>query len=344
MLYLVTGTPGSGKTQYTLKQVTQDEHFKDRDVYTWGIPGLSPDLGWKEITDPEKWDSEVPNGAIVIIDEAHSVFPRLKIGSQKPPHFEPLSTHRHRGLDVFVITQYPNDLDIYVRGRVGWHYHLKRKMGYEASIVHKANEAFYPGDKDAMAKCETEVYKFDKKVWELYKSATVHNVQKKFPKKLLLLPVLLVLAIVTIFWAYSVLAKSIEDKMPETALEIVQDPSAAEGDSAAQSVVPQVHMTAIDQATYLRQYVPRVEGQPWTAPRYDDLMQARRAPKPAGCIHNKYTNVCRCITRDGSDLAVTREYCMGWMSGKFRFFDDTIPDTGYSSEPSSNNRLEDGKT
>jgi len=342
MLYLVTGTPGAGKTQYTLKQVTQDEHFKNRDVYTYGIPGLSADLGWHELTDPEKWDQEVSNGSVVIIDEAHAVFPRLKVGSQKPKHFEPLSTHRHRGLDVFVITQYPNDLDIYVRGRVGWHYHLKRKMGMEASIIHKANEAFYPGDKEAMGKCQTEIYKFDKKTWELYDSATVHNVQKKFPKKLLWLPVGVIVAVACIGFAYKTLAGMIQTD-PQKQFEIVDHPteSIAEGQ---ESVIPKIHMTAVDTATYLRQYVPRVEGQPWTAPRYDELMQPRRAPKPAGCIHNKHTNVCRCITRDGADLAVTREYCMGWMSGKFKYFDDTIPDTDYSRGPTDDNRLEDGET
>ena len=343
MLYLITGTPGAGKTQYTLKEITQNEFFKDREVYTWGIPGLSADLGWHEITDPEKWDEEVPNGACLVIDEAHTVFPRLKVGNNKPPHYEPLSTHRHKGLDIFVITQYPNDLDIYVRGRVGWHYHLKRKMGLEASIVHKQNEAFYPGDPKQMEKCETEIYKFDKKVWELYDSATIHNVQKKWPKKLLWLPVGLLVAFGCTAWAYATLT-SIEDKRfeivepsadiraPLDALNTTIQGSKATGSRGIQ--------TPSQVSTYLAQYLPRVEGQPWTAPRYDQLNVPARMPKPAGCLHNKHTNVCRCITYDGSPIDVTREYCLAWMTGKYKYFDDTVPNPRYSQEPSSSNELE----
>lgn len=334
MLYLVTGTPGSGKTQKTLKEVTKNAHFQKRDVYYWGIPGLSKDLGWTELEEAEKWDEIVPDGAVLIIDEAHTIFPRLKVGNDKPPHFIPLSTHRHRGLDIFIITQYPNDLDIYVRGRVGWHWHLKRKMGVEASVVHIANEAFYPGDKDAMAKCETEVYKFDKDVWKLYDSATVHNVQRRFPKKLLWVPVLFLVGGGLAYTAYANLQTMTDEPIEETPSSnqkplTILEPSEQKSQALRSDTV-----------SYLSQYVPRVEGQPWTAPRYDDLNKPVSVPKPAGCIHNRKTNVCRCITQQGTPLAVKRSFCLAWMDNTQRFFDDTVSDDEYASVPTRDKNFE----
>jgi len=335
MLYLVTGTPGSGKTQYSLKKLTQDKHFQDRKIYTWGIPELDPELGWTELEDPEKWDEVVPDGAVIIIDECHTIFPRLKVGNEKLPHYIPLSTHRHRGLDIFLITQYPTDVDIYVRGRVNWHYHLKRKMGMEASVVHKNNEAFDPKDKMDLHRAQTEIYKFDKKIWELYKSATVHNVEKKFPKWLLFAPIGLLVFIGSGWYAVDVLANlgGVEDTPISENVVINTGGPETPRTSPAQTKRALV--------SYLSQYVPRVEGQPWTAPRYDELMQPARAPKPAGCIHNKHTNVCRCITRDGSPLDVKREFCLGWMSGKYKYFDDTISDDRHNNRPTDDTVLEE---
>jgi zona occludens toxin len=327
MLYLVTGTPGSGKTQKTLKEVTQNAHFQKRDVYYWGIPGLSKDLGWTELENAEEWDSAVPDGSVLIIDEAHTIFPRLKVGNDKPPHYIPLSTHRHRGLDIFIITQYPNDLDIYVRGRVGWHWHLKRKMGVEASVVHIANEAFYPGDKDAMSKCETEVYKFDKKVWELYDSATVHNVQKRFPKKLLWAPVLIIFGVFIAYTAFANLKGMTSDE---------EQPQIAKSSGTPKQSTLTILDPESTQIAYLQQYVPRVPGQPWTAPRYDGLNKPVSVPKPAGCIRNITKNTCRCISQQGTPLDVKRSFCLAWMAGD-RMFDDTTSDLEYSYGKQSKN-------
>jgi len=71
VITLTTGTPGAGKSLYTIAQIKEKAEKENREVYFYGIKDLM--LPWNEMDDPKQWDS-LPAGAIIVIDECQTVF------------------------------------------------------------------------------------------------------------------------------------------------------------------------------------------------------------------------------------------------------------------------------
>ncbi len=131
MINLVTGLPGSGKTLWTLTTVVDYVEKENkaliaqgkspRQVYYHGIPDLT--LDWIKMESPEDWIN-LPSHSIVVIDECQSTF-RPRAASVKPPPFiAEFETHRHKGLDFFLLTQHPMLIDGNIRRLAGKHYHV----------------------------------------------------------------------------------------------------------------------------------------------------------------------------------------------------------------------------
>lgn len=129
MIVLITGAPGSGKTLYAVSRLLQ-ESFKGRVAYVNNVRDLIlPHEVLSGEGDPPPPDSDVfhwfdgrvPNGAVVVIDEAQRVFRPRSATSAVPQHVARLETHRHQGLDFVIITQHPQLIDVNVRRLVGRH-------------------------------------------------------------------------------------------------------------------------------------------------------------------------------------------------------------------------------
>lgn len=69
MMYLITGMPGNGKTLYAVDFIRK-ERAKGREVFS-DIKGLTIE-GVQPA--PDDWRT-IPNGALVVYDEAHKRFP-----------------------------------------------------------------------------------------------------------------------------------------------------------------------------------------------------------------------------------------------------------------------------
>ena len=121
MITLITGAPGAGKTAALVDLLTQ--LGKDRAIYCHGIPELSIDH--QELVDPATWPDTVPDGSIVVIDEVQTIWRPSGPGQRIPDHIAKLETHRHRGLDFYIITQGPNLAHSNVRALVGRHIPLR---------------------------------------------------------------------------------------------------------------------------------------------------------------------------------------------------------------------------
>lgn len=133
MIYLRTGSNGTGKTLLTLRDVRAKSLLENRPVYHNGrfevVPG-GPLDAWQKV-DFKDWQS-VPDGAIFIIDECHNDMPLRGSSAPLPECIKMLAEHRRRGFDFYLITQHPMNLDAFVRrliGSPGWHQHLKRVSG-----------------------------------------------------------------------------------------------------------------------------------------------------------------------------------------------------------------------
>lgn len=120
---LITGLPGHGKGLYSLDIVNKLEKSSGRPVYYHNVKDLN--LKWHQLDKPQEWVN-CPEGSIILLDEAWQSFP-LRPNAQIPPDFvAQLATHRHKGYDIFIVTQQPTQLDTFVRKLIDKHFHVVR--------------------------------------------------------------------------------------------------------------------------------------------------------------------------------------------------------------------------
>lgn len=202
-VWLYTGLPGAGKTLCVVQELIEQILKPGPDgsvppVYA-DIKGLAYDrLGVHRLVPEDctsrdeaiehcrKW-YEVEDGAYIIIDECQRVFPVRNSAAAVPRYVSEFETHRHHGFNILLITQGPNLFDKHVRTLVERHVHLKRTFGLSRSLrVEWPNCEDSPQSSFTIRRGVTSTFKFPVKYYGLYKSATIHNQQRRVPWKLLL--------------------------------------------------------------------------------------------------------------------------------------------------------------
>lgn len=302
MLIMVTGLPGAAKTLYTLSKLVPQ--YRGRKIFTHGIPAIDHEyFGTQDLDDPEKW-YEVPEASVVIIDEAQKVFPVRPAGSQVPRKCSEFETHRHKGLDIILLTQDGSLMDVHVRKLCGKHIHVLRLFGSETSNVYEYAEfQRAPAEKAARKQAiSTRSFKFPKEIFDHYKSADAHTVKRKLPLKLFVFPIALVVLVALIY--YAVIAVKKLSITEEDLNEQIYGVPSANSDQQMQS----------NPLAYQLSFLPVIDGLPWTAPAYNRVMQVRSAPKPH-CIRyetHPQSNLfrCTCYTQQVTKmLDVPQEVC-----------------------------------
>jgi len=173
MLNLITGSPGSGKTLYVVDLLKNETA---RTVYNDGVPVLK--LPWIPINAHE-W-AAIPDGSILVVDECQRIWPVRDPKKPVPPDIQLFETHRHRGIDVYLMTQHPKMLDHHIRRLVGNHIHLRRNFGLPSSLLLQANEVIDdPQNPDASV--QRSQFLFPSASYDFYKSAEVHTTPIKPP-------------------------------------------------------------------------------------------------------------------------------------------------------------------
>lgn len=302
MITLITGAPGAGKTAALVSMLA--ELAKDRAIYAHGIPDLKvPHIA---LEDPATWPDVVPDGSIVIIDEVQTVWRPSGPGQKIPDHIAKLETHRHRGLDFYIITQGPNLVHSNVRALVGRHVHL-RDIGVLGRWWYEWPETAdncRTGWKNAPIK---KRYKLPKHIFGSYKSASVHvKSVRSFP----LVLVVLVAALLGVGWmgwsAYSTIQeRAFGGKLPTVPTlptspgQIVTAPNLSETNIPAAFIDDRVA------------WIPRVSDRPESAPAYDSIRQVINMPVIAGGVCFK--GQCKCVTQQGTDAGLSHALCKSWM-------------------------------
>lgn len=284
---LVTGLPGSGKTQSTLVAVKEKAEKENRVVYYSGIPELT--LPWLPLEKPEDWH-KVPDGSIIVIDEAQRCFRPRGAGAVVPEHVSALETLRHRGFDLFLLTQHPMLLDANVRRLTGLHRHVVRVFGMARATIHEWGEINTDPEKGRADSLRT-TFNFQPEAYQWYKSAEVHTIKRKVPARVWLLLCLPVL-VVALGWVAVRYLKKAGDPPSAAAIKSV---SASPTEGKAPEKNPIV------------EHVPRVSGLAFTAPVYDQVTRPVRAPYPAACV--SMGGVCRCYTDQATVLDVPKPMC-----------------------------------
>jgi len=192
MIELHTGVPGSGKTLNMVSRLAGiiaswgSKPEEARPIFVLGIPQLAlphAELPLKSVQITKAgspslvpdWDL-IPDGSLVIIDEAQGVFPPRSSASTAPDHVAWLNTHRHHGIDIWITTQHPKLIDGSVRALVGRHRHFRRLFGWNKCMIYEWDSCSdsLSGFKNAVS----SPWFYPKNAYKWYKSAEIHTKQK----------------------------------------------------------------------------------------------------------------------------------------------------------------------
>jgi zona occludens toxin len=277
-IYLTTGTPGAGKTLRTLWKVERERQSSGRDVFYNGINDLKIP-GWIQFDDPTKWH-ELPDKSIIVIDEAQRAFrPRAAV-LKVPEHVEALETHRHRGIDIYVITQHPLLIEQNMRRLTESHEHIMRKFGSKWATVHEWKGVKENCDKSRSDSMRSE-WRYPKEVFTWYKSAEAHNHKFRLPGKVMVLLCLPFIIALAIWYAMQNMGHLDSSSVLKQPVSPQSTPTVA---PLAPTQKTNQRPVYSDTKGWLSQYIQRVDGLPHTAPRYDDLTTPQRVPTIRGCF------------------------------------------------------------
>lgn len=314
MITLITAVPGSGKTLWTLEHLKGLAERENRQVYYSGIPLTDKGkevLDWVELEEPTDWH-KLPPGAITVIDECQRIFPIRKAGTTVPEHVSQFETHRHKGFDIFLITQHPNLLDSHVRRLVGRHVHLLRIFGAKAAqVLSWDGIRDNPNSASAKNEClDKRKFIYPKQVFAWYKSAEMHTHKFQLPKKVWVLLLFVLFAVLAVAASVYFLARIGGDAQDKT------EASAPAAEVFGTSLQPEVKV-AMTAEQYLASRTPRVPGAPESAPVYDDIRTPNTFPKVSACIAS--ASKCTCYTQQGNPVTDMEDHRCRWYVEKSWF-------------------------
>lgn len=318
MITLMTGGTGSGKTAHIVHQM---QLVTDRPFFVMGIRELK--LPHEPVPPVAEWVHKVPmpedptvfapaftfpSNAIVVIDEAQNIYRPRAAGSKVPDIVAAFETHRHLGIDFWLITQHPSLLDQNIRRLVKKHWHI-----HESALGRKLlewSQCRDPESKTDRAEAIAVDYKPPKSVFKLYKSAEAHTVLKRrIPRTLFV-----VISTLLMFIALAVyLGSRVKNKMmPASA------PAASQSHKGEIGPTPQApsksEQLAENPLQYMTDFMPRHVDYPESAPAYDAVRVVKSFPVIAGCI--KTEKYCKCVSQQGTDVQVTPDRCLMILANK----------------------------
>lgn len=209
MIYLITGVPGSGKSLYAVGKLVQDllkdvpEGIEKRRLVVDGIPDLviehdqmAPckfDDDKKVLTCQDgdginRWHEWAKPGDLLVLDEVQRYWRPRAMGSKVPEYIAQLETHRHKGIDLVLITQNPMLLDQNVRRLVGRHIHVRRILGMQRAMLYDWDGC--QADPHRIQSATKTMWAYPKDAYKLYKSSELHLKQKQKIPAWMVLPVL----------------------------------------------------------------------------------------------------------------------------------------------------------
>jgi len=295
MITLITGTPGAGKTLYTVAE--ELPRFAERPLYVDGIPDLA--ITHQEFPAPlDEWHNWAPDGAVLVVDEAQRTWRPRGTGAAVPPAIAALETHRHKGLDFVVITQHPNLIDQNVRRLVGRHIHIRRVFGWGRAMIYEWDQATDP---TRVRTAITRGWSYPRKVYKFYKSATVHTARGQRAPWVLWAAIAAAVALPVAIWnSYD----RIHARFTGQAEPSTRQTEAPGGPPSAPAPPDPLGPTSTwDQTAFW----PRVTAYPESAPAYDHLRKVVAMPVVSGCVSS--AKKCVCYTDQGTRVDVGESEC-----------------------------------
>lgn len=286
MIHLITGTPGSGKTLWTLDHLYNTPAYKDRAIY---IDGIETTLEHQTF-DPVAWHT-LPDGAVIVFDECQRIFPVRKIGAAVPDMVRHFETHRHKGYDIFLVTQDAFLLDSHVRRLVGRYYRIHRPANMSFAKVTMWEGV--PSKDNGLRPVETKRWGYPKQLFDQYKSTTLDTHKRKIPLKL---------------WIYLFLAVLILAGIPSLGYFVYHRVylSSAPGDLDLDTAVLDVSEPPPSDLSLTSPAAPSRPALPWNDPIYSRVTQPVEPPR-LYCIST--VNRCICHTQQSVRFEVPDADC-----------------------------------
>lgn len=329
---LITGLPGHGKGVFSLDTINKLEQASGRPVYYHNVKDLA--LKWHQLDDPKQWFN-LPEGSIILLDEAWQTFP-LRPNAQTPPEYvAQLATHRHKGYDIYIVTQQPSQLDTFVRKLIDKHYHVVRKFGAEKANVHEF-VGLNPNPQATRKNSIKHSYTYPKKVYEWYKSAEIHTVQVKRPMRIYFLwfgvPLLIAAGI---FMTNRILNPVNGQVAQGIQAQTTGQNKTHSGNTNSSTQVEQHQQLTLENLTYAQSHEPEIKDLPHTAIAYRQIVKPVTAPFPAACIYSK-SKGCKCFTQQGTNFTTDQLTCLNIVNN------GVFIDWKTTTEASSASNLGDG--
>ncbi|PTU76545.1 zonular occludens toxin [Pseudomonas indoloxydans] len=352
MFVLRTGLQGNGKTLNTIKEVDLKAAKEGRPVYYHNIRGFDPNAEvleavWQEFDDPLKW-YELPQNAIIVIDEAQTFFRVRPVGSTVPPYASALETMRHRGHELHCITQNPGLLDTHFRKLCNSHIHYVR--GHKGKVIKRWQFERVNMDvekKNDFSDGQATRVLLDKKYFGVYQSVaegSEHHMKFKPPRALF---VFIICLIGVSYFGYGIYERRIATSNPEP--DPISQTEAFQSNTVPAQQTLQSTRPPLSESDYLALRTPRIPDVPSSAPIYDEVTRAVTYPK-LSCMYTADTDLiqrnhkrfvvgfregrlygCRCNTQQGTRAVVSFDGCMAYVNEGA--FDPAKPD------PLPNNEL-----
>ena len=355
MIYLFTGNMGTGKTSRVVSMILNNEDglFKmkledgtevDRPLYFCHIDGLDKrKFNAHELTEEEIMSAPlrdiIPQGAVLIVDEAHYTYPVRAAGRPVPPYIQELTELRHYGHTVILMTQHPSQLDVFVRNLVSKHTHLERKaVGMKQYSWYKCVTSL--DNPAGVTGVESSSWKPPKEAFKYYKSSSQHQ---KFKKNI----PLAVWALIGIFafmaWkGYNVYQIYQQGTGQSEEVQSVSDSSASEQQAITETDQSKSSQD-INSNLKPTDFVPTLAEKPESKPIYDNVRQVKTFEYIAGCVEGGNSG-CTCYSAQGTPLKeITKAMCKEYVKNGLPFnpYKDehqtaqqtqTAPQTAYTPE------------
>lgn len=319
---LITGQPGHGKS---LLAISKGLEFvkQGREVYAEGFKELDYEkCGFKPLPfkfthwDPEDKDEQgrqmpkwqlLPHGAVILLDECYDYMPQRAAGAKVPAHIDALARHRHHGYDIVLVCQKHDQIDSFVKGLIDPHIHVRRKFGFNVALL-KTWDRFESNCAKGTDYIVAPTWRYPKEVFGLYTSATMHTVKKKLPWYFFA-PFVLAPIVVGAIWYAKHSLQAMGDRTGGAVATDGRSPSSKSANGSSSKDADD-DLRRRDFAAWVK---PRVKGQPWTAPAYDQL-PVQGVPElfciavddgrctchtEQGTKYEVDAGVCRSIARDG---------------------------------------------
>ncbi|MGN7012830.1 zonular occludens toxin domain-containing protein [Neisseria sp. P0001.S009] len=302
------------------KMKLEDGTEVDRPLYFCHIDGLDKrKFNAHELTEEEIMSAPlrdiIPQGAVLIVDEAHYTYPVRAAGRPVPPYIQELTELRHYGHTVILMTQHPSQLDVFVRNLVSKHTHLERKAvgmkqySWYKCVTNLDNPAGVSGVESASWKPPKDAFKY-------YKSSSQHQ---KFKKNIPLAVWALVAIFAFMAWkGFNVYQIYKQGSGQSEVVQSVSDSSASEP-QAINETDQSKSTQDINSNLKPEDFVPTLAEKPESKPIYDNVRQVKTFEYIAGCVEGGNSG-CTCYSTQGTPLKeVSKTMCKDYVKNGLPF-------------------------